>query len=102
MVIQLLPDPDIQATFKIQLLPESPTNSFKQAFELALAAAGGATPSTTLFFDDSTRNVAAATELGLYTVLVGRKGAGIGASLEVRGTMLSAATLSEQLRKYRG
>ena len=54
-----------------------------QAFKLALEAAGGASAESTIFFDDSTRNIAAGSKFGLYTVLVGRQGADIGAQMEV-------------------
>ena len=43
-----------------------------QAFELALEMAGNAQPETTLFLDDSTRNINGAHRAGLKTVLVGR------------------------------
>ena len=43
-----------------------------QAFELALEMAGNAQPETTLFMDDSTRNINGAHKAGLKTVLVGR------------------------------
>jgi len=56
-----------------------------QAFELAMAAAGEARPESTLYFDDSTRNVAAGAEMGLYSVMVGRRNADVGADLEARG-----------------
>lgn len=54
-----------------------------QAFKLAMEAAGGASAESTMFFDDSTRNIAAGSKFGLYTVLVGRQGADIGAQMEV-------------------
>ncbi len=54
-------------------------------FELAMAAAGEARPESTLYFDDSTRNVAAGAEMGLYAVMVGRRNADVGADLEARG-----------------
>ena len=41
-------------------------------------------PGTTLYFDDSTRNIAAGAALGLFSVLVGRQGADVGADVEVR------------------
>ena len=47
-----------------------------------MAAAGGAKPDTTLYFDDSTRNIAAGAEYGLFAVLVGRQNAGVGADVE--------------------
>lgn len=43
-----------------------------KAFELALEMAGNAQPETTLFLDDSTRNINGAHRAGLKTVLVGR------------------------------
>ena len=49
-----------------------------------MVAAGDARPESTLYFDDSTRNVAAGAEMGLYSVLVGRRDANVGADLEVR------------------
>ena len=49
-----------------------------------MEAAGRAEPGTTLYFDDSTRNIAAGAELGLFSVLVGRQGANVGADVEVR------------------
>ncbi len=44
----------------------------RMAFELALQAAGGAHAHTTVFFDDSARNVASAASMGIYSVLVCR------------------------------
>ena len=64
-----------------------------QAFELAMAAAGCAKPECTLYFDDSTRNIAAGAELGLFAVLVGRKNADVGADLEVRHVVLRPCSL---------
>ena len=49
-----------------------------------MAAAGRAKPETTLYFDDSTRNIAAGAEMGLFAVLVGRQNAGVGADVEAR------------------
>ena len=48
-----------------------------------MEAASASSVATTLFLDDSTRNIAAAAELGLFTVLVGRLGANMGAHMEV-------------------
>jgi pyrimidine 5'-nucleotidase len=45
------------------------------AFRLALQAAGGYEPEEAVFFDDSTRNVTSAKRIGIYSVLVGRRGA---------------------------
>ncbi|KAK7280142.1 hypothetical protein RJT34_25204 [Clitoria ternatea] len=44
----------------------------REAFKIALQAAN-VDPRRTLFLDDSTRNVAAGKEMGLYTVLVGNR-----------------------------
>ena len=46
----------------------------RHAFELALVQAGGADIATTAFFDDSTRNVASAHRMGIFSVLIGRTG----------------------------
>lgn len=53
------------------------------AFEYALQYAGGAEARTSVFFDDSTRNVASAASLGIYSVLVGRVGVNSGADVEL-------------------
>lgn len=45
------------------------------AFRLALQAAGGYEPEEAVFFDDSTRNITSAKRMGIYSVLVGRRGA---------------------------
>ena len=47
------------------------TSLLLQAMELALQAAGGAQPATTLICDDSLRNIAAGKAIGMHTVLVG-------------------------------
>lgn len=44
-----------------------------QVYELVISAVGGEL-STTLFLDDSVRNIAAAHKLGIFSVLVGREG----------------------------
>jgi putative hydrolase of the HAD superfamily/pyrimidine and pyridine-specific 5'-nucleotidase len=44
-----------------------------QVYELVISAVGGE-PTTTLFCDDSTRNIASAHDLGILTVLVGKEG----------------------------
>lgn len=41
-----------------------------QAIDLALEQAGGASAESTIFLDDSTRNIAAGHQRGLLTVLV--------------------------------
>lgn len=41
-----------------------------QAIDLALEQAGGASAESTIFLDDSTRNIAAGHQGGLLTVLV--------------------------------
>ncbi|EFN58075.1 hypothetical protein CHLNCDRAFT_11898, partial [Chlorella variabilis] len=51
----------------------------RQAFELAMQLAGGLQPSTTLWLDDSARNITTGHKLGMYSVLVGRTGARGGA-----------------------
>ncbi|KAL3132064.1 hypothetical protein ABBQ32_008677 [Trebouxia sp. C0010 RCD-2024] len=56
--------------------------SFK-AIELALEQAGGASANTTIFLDDSTRNIVAGHQKGLTTVLVGRTGMDTGADAEI-------------------
>jgi hypothetical protein len=45
------------------------------AFRLALQVAGGYEAEEAVFFDDSTRNVTSAKRMGIYSVLVGRRGA---------------------------
>ena len=45
-------------------------SSCSQAIELALEQAGGAKAESSLFLDDSTRNIAAGHQKGLATVLV--------------------------------
>ncbi len=56
----------------------------RQAFDLALALAGGAKAATTAFFDDSARNVASSHRMGLFTVLVGRVGVDCAAHVQMR------------------
>lgn len=58
------------------------------AFEIALEQAGGPSPATTAFFDDSTRNVASAHHIGLFSVLVGRTGVDCAAHVQME-SMLS-------------
>lgn len=53
------------------------------AFEYALQAAGGALASTSVFFDDSARNVSTAASLGIYSVLIGRVGVNSDADAEL-------------------
>lgn len=48
-----------------------------------MEAAGASSCASTLFLDDSTRNIAAASEMGIFTVLVGRLGTNVGAHMEV-------------------
>jgi putative hydrolase of the HAD superfamily len=47
-----------------------------EAFHLALKAAGSPDPSTCVLLDDQTRITRAARSLGMYTILVGKDGAG--------------------------
>ncbi len=47
----------------------------KVAYERALALTGDNDPGQCIIFDDSTRNLAPAHEMGFYTVLVGKNGA---------------------------
>ena len=51
------------------LMPHCPWPCL-QAIELALEQAGGASAETTIFLDDSTRNIVAGHQKGLTTVLV--------------------------------
>ena len=54
-----------------------------EAFELALAAAGGLDPRAVVLIDDQPRITRAARQLGFYTVLVGRNGAAPDADLVI-------------------
>ncbi|DBB13288.1 TPA: hypothetical protein ACH3X3_005024 [Trebouxia sp. C0006] len=53
------------------------------AIELALEQANNASAETTIFLDDSTRNIVAGHQKGLTTVLVGRTGMDTGADAEI-------------------
>lgn len=46
----------------------------RTAMDLALKQAGGLSPLQVAFFDDSTRNIASAYHLGVYSCLIGRTG----------------------------
>lgn len=52
----------------------------RQAFQLALQMAG-ADATTTLFLDDSTRNIAAAKKVGIFSILVGFLAPSLGLSV---------------------
>lgn len=54
-----------------------------KAIELALEQAGHAEAATTLYFDDSTRNVAAGHQAGMFSVLVGQTGADTPSDLQL-------------------
>jgi len=56
----------------------------RQAMELALQMADGAGISTTIFFDDSTRNIATSHRLGVYSVLIGRCGVDCASDMQLR------------------
>jgi len=60
----------------------------RMAFEIALSQAGGASAATTAFFDDSTRNIASAHHIGLFSVLVGRTGVDCASHIQME-SMLS-------------
>lgn len=68
------------------------------AFEYALQAAGGADASTSVFFDDSARNVSTAASLGIYSVLVGRVGVNCDADAELL-SLLDLPTAAPELWK---
>jgi putative hydrolase of the HAD superfamily len=53
------------------------------AYLMAMKIAGERDPANCVFLDDSLRNLAPAHELGFFTVLVGKKEAGPGASLTI-------------------
>lgn len=67
-----------------------------QAFELALAAAGAVAQST-LFFDDSLRNIAAGKAVGMNTVLVRKDGAFSNSADSTIPSMLFLPNVLQQL-----
>ncbi|GAB4816107.1 hypothetical protein N2152v2_003153 [Parachlorella kessleri] len=56
----------------------------RQAMEIALRLAGGADAASTVFFDDSTRNVTSGVKSGVFSVLVGRTGVDCTADLQLK------------------
>lgn len=56
----------------------------RQAFEIAMRLAGISKPSTTLWLDDSARNITTGHRLGLYSVLVGRTGVACPSDQQIR------------------
>lgn len=56
----------------------------RQAFDVALKLVGGPQPSSTLWLDDSARNITTGHKLGMYSVLVGRRGVMCPSDLQMR------------------
>ncbi|KAI3428344.1 hypothetical protein D9Q98_006724 [Chlorella vulgaris] len=56
----------------------------RQAFDIAMQLAGGLQPGTTLWLDDSARNITTGHRLGLYSVLVGRTGVACPSDQQIR------------------
>ncbi|KAK9820349.1 hypothetical protein WJX72_009320 [[Myrmecia] bisecta] len=71
----------------------------RQAIELALEQAH-ADPETTLYLDDSTRNVAAGHNAGIFSILVGKTGANIGADREVLDILDLPTALPELWQQF--
>lgn len=69
-----------------------------KAIELALGQANNASAETTIFLDDSTRNIVAGHQKGLTTVLVGRTGMDTGADAEIL-TLLDLPTIAPDIWK---
>ncbi len=56
----------------------------KIAYERALSIAGDSDPSECIIFDDASRNLAPAHEMGFYTILVGKNGTQLSADCTIR------------------